>query len=115
MGATGGWPRSCMALTKRSPNSSIASLWKLGDSSKFRPTGLWCILTNGLTIRSCAKLLLIRRVPLFPGCTISQSPLRTHNLSQGMWESVSHFLAAKIGDEYPWLGLLVEDEDDFKR
>src|SRR5215831_8424012 len=97
MGATGGWPRSCMALTKRSPNSSIASSWQLGDSSKFRPTGLSCILINGRTIRSCAKRPLIRRVSLFPGCTISPSPLRTHNLSQGRWESVSHFLAAKIG------------------
>src|SRR5262249_37363676 len=32
-----------------------------------------------------------------PGCTISLSPLRTHNFSPGMCESVSHFLAAKIG------------------
>ena len=87
-----------MALTKRSPNSSIASSWKLEDDLKSRPTVLWCGLTNEPTIRSCAKLLLIRHVPLFPGCTTSQSRLRTHNPGQSMWKSVSHFLAAKIGD-----------------
>ena len=74
MDAPGGWPRSGMAWRKRSPNHSIASLWTLGGSSTFRPTGWWYILTNGLTIRSCAQLPLVRHVLLCPGCIISQLP-----------------------------------------
>ena len=90
----------CTTLIPRPNATRGPPHWNRGiGRSKSRLTVLWYILTNGLTIRSCVKLPLIRRVPLFPGCIISQLPLRTHNLSQGMWESVSHFLAAKIGDD----------------
>jgi hypothetical protein len=85
---------------KAKPKQLYRKFVETRDRSKCRPIGLWCILTNGPTIRSCAKLPLIRRAPLCPGCTISPSLLRTHNLRQGRWKSVSHFLAAKIGDEY---------------
>ena len=51
---------------KAKPKQLYRKFVETGDSSPFGPTGLWCILTNGLTIRSCAKLPLIRRVPPIP-------------------------------------------------
>ena len=62
----------CMGLTKRNPNSSTASLYKLVASFKYTPIASWYASTSGRIIPSCVKPPSTTGAYLCRGCAISQ-------------------------------------------